>query len=136
MVSTFEVRKVALYFLSRWTLGSIHIQSNCVKISPLGQTKSGLITQVTSYKWFNSYEHFYVRTRKMWPLNTSDCLIDVTLWTGLSVYSFIYINWELYTKECKSGISCTWRSQYWYTNLFQYCDFFFKIVYNTGIPVM
>jgi hypothetical protein len=32
-----------------------YIQSNCVKISPLGQTKSGLITQVTSYKWFNSY---------------------------------------------------------------------------------
>ena len=55
MVSTFEARKVALYFLSGWTLGSIHIRSNCVKISPLGQTKSGFITQVTSYKWFNSY---------------------------------------------------------------------------------
>jgi len=34
---------------------------------------------------FNSYEIFYVRTRKMWPFNTGDCLIEVTTWTGLSV---------------------------------------------------
>ena len=36
----------------------------CIKRSPLGQRKSGLIRQVTSKKRFNSYEIFYVRTRK------------------------------------------------------------------------
>ena len=36
----------------------------CIKRSPLGQSKSGLLRQVTSYKRFNLNELFYVRTRK------------------------------------------------------------------------
>jgi hypothetical protein len=34
---------------------------------------------------FNSYEMFYDRTRKRWPLNTGHCLIEVTTWESLSV---------------------------------------------------
>jgi len=30
---------------------------------------------------------FYDRTRKGWPFNTSDCLIEVSLWVGLIVSS-------------------------------------------------
>jgi hypothetical protein len=40
----------------------------CIKRSPLGQRKSGLLRQVTSWKRFNSYEIFYDRTRQRWPL--------------------------------------------------------------------
>ena len=29
---------------------------------------------------------FYDRTRKRWPFNTVDCLIEVTAWAGLTVY--------------------------------------------------
>jgi len=36
----------------------------CIKRSPLGQRKTGLIRQVTSKKRLNSYEIFYDRTRK------------------------------------------------------------------------
>ena len=36
----------------------------CIKRSPLGPRKSGLIRQVTSLKRFNSYNIFYDRTRK------------------------------------------------------------------------
>ena len=32
---------------------------------------------------FNSYEIFYDSTRKMWPFNTGDYLIEVTPWAGL-----------------------------------------------------
>ena len=58
----------------------------CIKRSPLGQRKSGLIRQVTSQKSFNSYEIFYGRTRKRWPFNTGDYLIKVAALTGLTVY--------------------------------------------------
>ena len=44
----------------------------CIKRSPLGQRKNGLIRQVTSEKMFNSYEIFYDRTRKREPFNTGD----------------------------------------------------------------
>ena len=37
-------------------------------------------------KRFNSYAIFYERTRKMWPLITGDRLIEVTTWTGLTVF--------------------------------------------------
>ena len=36
-------------------------------------------------KEVNSYEIFYDRTRKRWPVNAGDCLIEVTLWAGLTV---------------------------------------------------
>jgi hypothetical protein len=54
----------------------------------LWQRKSGLIKHVTSLKKFNWYEISYGRTRKMWPFNTGDCLIEVNAWAGLTV--FIY----------------------------------------------
>ena len=28
----------------------------------------------------------YDRTRKWWPFNTGDCLLEVTTWAGLTVY--------------------------------------------------
>ena len=40
---------------------------------------------MTSKKRFNSYEVFYDRTGKMWPLNTGDCLIEVTTCADLAV---------------------------------------------------
>jgi len=36
-------------------------------------------------KEFNSYEMFYDMTRKRWPFNTGDYLIEVTALTGLPV---------------------------------------------------
>ena len=57
----------------------------CIKRSPLGQRKSGLIRQVTSLKRFNSYEIFYDRTRKRWPFNAGDCLIEVISWADFTV---------------------------------------------------
>ena len=33
------------------------------------------------------YENFYDRSRKIRPLNTGDCLIEVTAWAGLTVHS-------------------------------------------------
>ena len=35
---------------------------------------------------------FYDRTRKKWPFNTGDCLIEVTTWTGLTVYCML-VEW-------------------------------------------
>ena len=29
---------------------------------------------------------FSDRTRKMWPFNTGDCLIDMTAWAGFTVH--------------------------------------------------
>jgi hypothetical protein len=63
----------------------------CIKRSPLGQRKIDLIRQVTSLKRFNAYDIFYHRTRKRWPFNTGDCLIEVTAWAGLTVFGL----WEL-----------------------------------------
>jgi hypothetical protein len=42
-------------------------------------------------KMFNTYEIFYDRTRKKRPFNTSDCLIEVITWAGLTVD--VLINW-------------------------------------------
>jgi hypothetical protein len=36
---------------------------------------------------FNSNETFYDWARKGWPFNTGDCLIEMTAWAGLTVYS-------------------------------------------------
>ena len=67
-------------------LAIIYIYSQtCIKRSPLGQRKSDLIRQVTSYKRFNLYDIFYDRTINMWLFNTGDCLIEVTVWAGLTV---------------------------------------------------
>ena len=52
----------------------------------MGHRKSGLIRQVTSLKRFNSYEIFYDGTRKGWPFNTGDCLIELSAWAALTVY--------------------------------------------------
>jgi hypothetical protein len=64
-----------------------YYRSIFLKRSPLGQRETGLIRQVTSLKRSNSYmyEIFYDRARKMWPFNTGDCLIEVTMWTVLTV---------------------------------------------------
>jgi hypothetical protein len=48
----------------------------CIKRSALGQSKSGLIRQVTSQKRFNSYELFY----------------EVMWWAGLTVFAFEDLN--------------------------------------------
>ena len=50
------------------------------------QRKGGLSRQVTSYKRSNSYEIVYGRTRKRWPLNKGDCLIEVTAQADFTVY--------------------------------------------------
>ena len=65
-----------------------HYSLTSIKRSPLGLRKRGHIRQVSSSKRFNSYEIFYDRTRKRWPFNTGDCLIEVTAWAGLTVYHF------------------------------------------------
>ena len=61
----------------------------CIKRSPLGERKSGLIRQVTSLKRLNSYEVLSGSTIKRCPFNTGDCLIEMTAWACLTVlYSF------------------------------------------------
>jgi len=60
-----------------------------IKKSPLGQRNSGLIRQVTSHNRYNLNEIFYDRSRKRWPFNTGDCLIEVTTWEGFSVYNTV-----------------------------------------------
>jgi len=55
----------------------------CIKRSPLGWRKGGLLRQ-TTYKRLNSYEIDFDRTKKGWPLNTGECLIEVTAWAGLT----------------------------------------------------
>jgi len=47
----------------------------------LGQGKRGLIRQIEVH----SYEIFNFRTRKTWPFNTGECLIEVTTLAGLTV---------------------------------------------------
>jgi hypothetical protein len=64
-----------------------------MKFTMRRQEKSDLIRQVTSWKRLNSYEIYYDKTRKKWPLNTGDCLIEVTSWAGLIVLVY---NWSLY----------------------------------------
>ena len=58
-------------------------------------------------------------------------------------FIIIFIGLSFSLSQKKNRISCTWRSQYWYTsivhntgtqNLFQYCDFFSK--FCAIIPVM
>ena len=60
-------------FLEDFRLNS----KTCIKRSPVGWRKSGLLRHVTSYKRFNAYEIFYDRTRKMWPFNTGNCLVEI-----------------------------------------------------------
>jgi hypothetical protein len=57
-----------------------------IKRSPLGQRKSDIIRQMSSYRRFNSYEIFYDSTRKMWHFNTDDCLVEVTVLADLTIY--------------------------------------------------
>jgi hypothetical protein len=72
----------------------------------LGQRKSGLIRQVTSKKRLNSFEIFYDRTRKRWPVNTGDCLIEVTAWAGLTV---IYLCLGHFSGICTLGRGWLYR---------------------------
>ena len=59
------------------------------KRSSLGQRKSGLIRQVISLMMFNSYEIFFDMTKKWWPFDTDDCLIEMTVWAGFTnLYKF------------------------------------------------
>jgi hypothetical protein len=51
--------------ITMWHQSRLIYSQTCIKRSPLGQRKNGLIRQVTSYKRFISYEIFYDRTRKM-----------------------------------------------------------------------
>ena len=69
----------------RWIQFWLYCQT-CMKRSSLGQRKSGLIRQVTSYKRFNSYEIFNDRTRKRCPFNTGDCLIEVDACACLTIH--------------------------------------------------
>ena len=87
-------------FLCKWPDVYIYWQT-CVKRSPLGQRKGGLIRQVTSYKRLNSYEIFYDRTRQMWAFNTGDCLIEVT--ACLPVYE----KWYFYVGNLSYSF-CKW----------------------------
>jgi hypothetical protein len=56
----------------------------------------------TSLKRFILYEIFYDETRKRWPFNTGDCLIEVTTKAGLTAY--LYENrwsyWWEYRFDC------------------------------------
>ena len=52
----------------------------CIKRTPLGQRRNGLLRQVTSYKRFKSYEIVYNRRRK------GDLLIQVITWDCFTVY--------------------------------------------------
>ena len=53
----------------------------------------------------NSYEIFYHRTRKGWPFNTGDCLIEVTTWAGLTVHIFV----SSLVEFDRSGVKSVWR---------------------------
>ena len=64
--------------MSMWHQSRLIYSQTCIKRSPLGQRKNGLIRQVI----------FYDRTRKMWTFNAGDCLIEVTAWAGLTVLTF------------------------------------------------
>ena len=81
----------------------------CIKTTPLWQRNSGLIRQLTSLKGFNLYEIFCDMTIKQWPFDTDDCLIEVTVWVGLTVYDSLITN--------------RWSSRYvsLHFNYFQYC---------------
>jgi hypothetical protein len=55
----------------------------CIKRSwPLGQRQSDLLRKAISWKRFNSYEIFCDGTSRRWPIDTGDCLIEVTKWAG------------------------------------------------------
>jgi len=64
--------------LIRYVIKKSIFSETCIKRSPLGQRISVLIRLVTSLKSFNSYEIVYDRIRKKIPINTGDCLIEVT----------------------------------------------------------
>ena len=108
----------------------------CIKRSPLGQRKSGLISQVTSEKRFNSYKIFYDRRRKKWPFNTGDCLIEVThgqVWlhffylVNVLVLTpfFSLVNLKLIIKEI------------WYTFVFcQSLSIFFEIIKRISLSIL
>ena len=59
----FRTLKLELRLELKITFQNLTSQT-CIKRSPLGQRKSGLLRQVTSYKRFNSYEIFYDSTRQ------------------------------------------------------------------------
>ena len=48
--------------------------------SPFGKRNSDFLRQVIP-----SFDFSYDRTRKRWPFNTGDCLIEMTAWTSLTV---------------------------------------------------
>jgi hypothetical protein len=90
----------------------------CIKRSPLGERKSGLIRQITPYERFNSYEIFYNRTSKRWPFNTGDCLIEVTTWT-VWLYSSFLLFWS-----CELSLYCSSKNFIcisWSGCIIEYC---------------
>jgi hypothetical protein len=62
----------------------------------------------------NSCEIYHDRTRKLWPFNTGDCLIEVTTWRWqvwlhqytygffLLIYRFLWIFIEIVANQCKT----------------------------------
>ena len=62
----------------------------------------------------NSCEIYHDRTKKLWPFNTGDCLIELTMWCGqvwlhqytygvfLLIYRFLWIFIEIVASQCKT----------------------------------
>jgi hypothetical protein len=59
----------------------------------------------------NSYELFYDRTRKWWPFNTGDCLIELTAWAGLTN---VYIGEEqtIVSTSMKASLAKLYKRSY------------------------
>jgi len=85
--------------------GDVYYSQTFIKRSPLGQIKCFFLREVTPWKMFISYNIFYDGTRKRWPLHTSGCLIEVTVWAGMTVLCFI-INLR--------GIFYFWLAFWWF----------------------
>ena len=52
-----------------------------------------------------SYEIFYDSSRQRRPFNTGDCLIEVTSWAGLDVYSlfkFLQVGNQIFNKNLRA----------------------------------
>ena len=90
-----ELNSLSCSFTSIYILSSYSQTS--IKRSPFGW-KSSLLWQMTFYKRFNSNKIFYDRTGKRWPLNTSDCLIEVTGLTVIMWAVFQLYSWPEYEK--------------------------------------
>ena len=56
---------------------------------------------------------FYDRTKK-WPVNTGDCLIEVTTWAGLTVMVIIISGGDA---ECPLGWQHYEQKWYWFSTI-------------------